>query len=406
MATVPYTFAGDTGNIPLVQLDVNFANVKAFANTAGTVTINAQPNVTSLGTLTTLSVSGNATANYFIGDGSALTNLTIAAGTQIINGNSSVTVAGNSNVSVVVSNVSMATLANTGVYVTGLVSTTGNISATGNLVATANVRGANLFTVGQVSATGNVTGGNILFGSGNVSGTGNITGANVNTTIVSASGNIVGANISIAGNVIGGNIRTSGVVTATGNVIGGNLNAAGLSLSSNVVSNLNVTANISGGNVLFGVGIVSGTGNITGGNIITPGILSVAGNISGGNLSVSGNVYGSVNGYSIGYLNLPQVSASNTVIALSDSGKHYYSTSSSNVTLTIPSDANVPFATGTAIALVNFGSANLNIVTQAAVSLYLGGNSTAGNRVVGSYGMGSIIKVGTNTWGISGTNVS
>lgn len=35
----------------------------------------AQPNITSLGTLTSLTSSGNVTANYFIGDGSLLTNI-------------------------------------------------------------------------------------------------------------------------------------------------------------------------------------------------------------------------------------------------------------------------------------------------------------------------------------------
>ena len=35
----------------------------------------AQPNITSVGTLTSLTSSGNITANYFIGDGSLLTNL-------------------------------------------------------------------------------------------------------------------------------------------------------------------------------------------------------------------------------------------------------------------------------------------------------------------------------------------
>jgi hypothetical protein len=57
---------------------------------AGTVYTNAQPNITSVGTLTALSVTGNissgnaslgnaASATYFIGDGSLLTNLSIAS---------------------------------------------------------------------------------------------------------------------------------------------------------------------------------------------------------------------------------------------------------------------------------------------------------------------------------------
>jgi len=51
MSAVPYTFANDTGNIALSQLDVNFANVKAQADTAVVVTASAQPNISSVGTL-------------------------------------------------------------------------------------------------------------------------------------------------------------------------------------------------------------------------------------------------------------------------------------------------------------------------------------------------------------------
>jgi hypothetical protein len=62
--TVPYTFANQSGNVPASELDANFANVKASADTAVVVTANAQPNITSVGTLTSLSVVG--TSNVII----------------------------------------------------------------------------------------------------------------------------------------------------------------------------------------------------------------------------------------------------------------------------------------------------------------------------------------------------
>lgn len=43
---------------------------------AGTVYTNAQPNITSVGTLTSLTVSGNVGASYFVGNGAQLTNIT------------------------------------------------------------------------------------------------------------------------------------------------------------------------------------------------------------------------------------------------------------------------------------------------------------------------------------------
>ena len=75
--TVPYIFANASGQIPLNELDANFANVKAFATTAGSVTNNVQSNITSVGTLTSLNVSGNITGNTFIGNGALLTGITV-----------------------------------------------------------------------------------------------------------------------------------------------------------------------------------------------------------------------------------------------------------------------------------------------------------------------------------------
>jgi hypothetical protein len=64
--TVPYTFANQTGTIPLAELDANFAAVPDAANVAGTVTSNAQPNITSVGTLTSLSVTGTTSTNLIL----------------------------------------------------------------------------------------------------------------------------------------------------------------------------------------------------------------------------------------------------------------------------------------------------------------------------------------------------
>lgn len=63
MSTVPYIFAGNTGNIPLSELDANFANVKALVDSANIVTNGSQPAITSVGTLSSLSVSGNIYSN-------------------------------------------------------------------------------------------------------------------------------------------------------------------------------------------------------------------------------------------------------------------------------------------------------------------------------------------------------
>jgi hypothetical protein len=82
----------------------------------GTLTTAAQPNVTSVGSLTTLTVTGNITGG----------NLTTAG---------RVSATGNANV--------------------------GNLGTSGLIVATGNITGGNLTTGGVVVATGNITGGNL-----------------------------------------------------------------------------------------------------------------------------------------------------------------------------------------------------------------------------------------------------
>jgi hypothetical protein len=73
--------------------------------------------------------------------------------------------------------------------------------------------------------------------------------------------------------------------------------------------------------------------------------------------------------------------------------------------VTIPNNANVAFATGTVISLVNASTGNLIIGRQDAVSLYLGGNATSAGRTITTYGVATIMKVATNTWFVNGTGV-
>ena len=83
---------------------------------------------------------------------------------------------------------------------------------------------------------------------------------------------------SVAGNVTGGNLLTSGIVSATGNINGGNLSTSGLA---------SVVGTLQSGNVLTG-GNVSATGTVTGGNLLTNGNITT----NGGNISAFGNVSG------------------------------------------------------------------------------------------------------------------
>jgi hypothetical protein len=112
-------------------------------------------------------------------------------------------------------------------------------------------------------------------------------------------------------------------------------------------------------------------------------------------------------GTAVGYRDIPQVSlAANTPIAATDAGRHYYSVSASNLSLTIANNTSVAWPIGTAISIVNANTGNILINQGTGVSLYLAGNATAGNRVLSTFGMATIMNTAANVWFINGTGVS
>jgi hypothetical protein len=268
-----------------------------------------------------------------------------------------------------------------------------------------------------------------------VSVSGNVTGGNLNATGLSLSGNVVSALVSaanitttanISGNYILGNgSQLTGVNSVTVDVTDTNglttiyyptfvenrttaqIARADVDLTYRTddnlltVGNVSVTGNIDGGN-LRTAGQVTATGNVTGGNVTTAGLTSTA------SLSITGNTATvTTANYSIGYLNIPQISlAANTTTALTDSGKHYYSVSASNLALTIANNTSVAWPVGTAISIVNANTGNILINQSTGVSLYLAGNATAGNRVLSTFGMATIMNTAANVWFINGTGLT
>jgi len=147
--------------------------------------------------------------------------------------------------------------------------------------------------------------------------------------------------------------------------------------------------------------------NITSKEITYGNAISVTGNITGGNIITAGNVSGNIAGFAIGYRDIPQVSfTGNATIAAADAGKHFYSTESTNYVLTIANNSSQVFQVGTAITVVNRGTGTITIAQGSGVSLYLAGNSTAGNRTISTYGMASLLNVAANVWMINGTGVT
>lgn len=182
----------------------------------GSLLTNAQPNITSVGSLINLTVTGNANIGNIGTAGLVTATGNITGGNLITAGLvSSATLSASGN-------------ANTGnLGTTTLVATTGNITTINSGLlqnGTSNIVVASSGNV-AVSSAGNsniivVTGtGSNVAGTLSVSGNANV--ANIGTGIVTASGNITGANL-----------ITGGLITATGNVTGNNIIATTYSIQS------------------------------------------------------------------------------------------------------------------------------------------------------------------------------
>ena len=118
-------------------------------------------------------------------------------------------------------------------------------SNTANVVATFANGGVNV--TGIVSASGNITGNYIIGNGSQLTGINysNIVGAysnaNVANYLPTYSGNLTAGNTSVSGNAISGNILTAGQISAAGNITGNNFLMYG---SGNILGNLNVQGNI------------------------------------------------------------------------------------------------------------------------------------------------------------------
>jgi hypothetical protein len=339
--TVPFTFANQTGNIPLAELDANFAALDVQANVAITVSGNSQPNITDVGTLTYLSSSGNITADYFVGNGAALTGI-VAVSTY---GNSNVaaylpvdpTIFGinsnvartNSNVANTNSNVAR-TNSNVSNTNSNVSNTNSNVASTNSNVANLTIRlantnsnvanlAANITTLqGQVYANANVANYLPIY-SGNVSANyfigngslltnlpaGDYSNANVAAYLPIYTGNIGSGNIGVTGALIAlGNITSSanivvepgGFFVGNGNLLS-NVNALtldGASPSITDVTNTIVLRDLSGNvEANFFIGDGSQLSNLPAGNYGNANVASYlptyTGDITANNISATGN---------------------------------------------------------------------------------------------------------------------
>jgi hypothetical protein len=326
---------------------IPFAAASNTANFAGTVTTASQPNITTVGTLTSVTTTGLVSATGDITGGNIRTTGLVSATGNVISGN---------------------------INTPGLIFATGNIFANGNLgtaglmFAAGNITGGNIRTGGQVSAFGNITSAGYVLGDGS-----QLTGlpagynnANVTALLAGYGSNV----ISTTGNITSGNLRTAGLISATGDITGGNVNAgASITATSHTGATFSATGNITGGNINTG-SQVTATGNVTGGNLRTVGQVSATGNVTGNFFVGNGSLLTGIS--ASGYGN------ANVVTLLAGYGSNTISTTG-NVT------ASYVFGNGSQLTGLPATYGNANVVTLLAGfgsnTISTTGNVTAANFI-------------------------
>jgi hypothetical protein len=343
-------------------------NITGNAATAGTVTTNAQPNITSVGILTSLSVSGNITtgnldgansitANYFIGSGNNLSNI------QGANVSGAVSFATTAN-SVALANVSGAG----NIASINLDGSTSNVLYGNGVFAPAAATYGNsdvatfLGSYGSntITTTGNVSVGNII---GNGQALSGIVGANVTgaVTYAGTANSVALANVSGAGNIASINLDGS-----TSNVLYGNGVFAPAAVS---YGNSNVATFLAS----YGSNTITTTGNINAGNIITGGIVSATGNITAPFFIGNGS---QLTGISVG--------AGSQIV-----------NGNSNVTVTANSNVSISVAGTSNVVVVTNTSANITGTLSVSGNTDVGNLNTANAGLVG--GNNVTFTTGSNT---------
>jgi len=271
-----------TGTPPLtVQSTTRVPNLNATL--AGTVTTAAQPNITSVGTLTSLSVTGNTVTGslyansgtikgqYLAGDGSNITNISVAAGSYIVNGTSNAALATNGNFTVQVNGITnVFQVSQAGTTVQGYL----NASTLGGSLTTGTQ--PNITSVGtltSLSVTGNISTGNITSGglvTGNGAGLSGLVGSNVTGQVpyAAVANSVAGANVTgqvnyaaVAYSVAGTNVIGQVAYANTANSVAG-ANVSGQ------VNYANVANNVAGGNVSGQVNYAAIANSVAAANIV------------------------------------------------------------------------------------------------------------------------------------------
>jgi hypothetical protein len=342
-------YGGSSGN-PFNQ-DLNTGNSVTFASVSVTGNVNSgnihTGQISATGNIVTangnISGANYVSGNFFVGDGSGLSNISVVANTGNITFNNS-TVVGPS--------FGVVPSANSSVY----------IQPTVDSATRYQFSGATMSAPGAVSATGNITGAYFLGNGSQLTGLQSFVGATGATGVTGATGTAgtngaTGATGTAGTNGATGVTGATGATGATGSFSGNlaaNVNGYGYSISN--VAFITATANITAANF---IGNISITGNVTG---TSPNVQLVAGSYTY-TFDNTGNVTLPAGGDLVFSANTTLTSLSNGNITIDPNG-----TGQLLVTATTPAQfGNTISAAGNITTAGKFfgdGSALSNVVTQ------------------------------------------
>ena len=364
-----------------------YGNANA-ATVANTVVDNAQPNITSVGTLTSLAVTGNTTSGNFIG--------------TLANGNSNIRINADSTIAMsAMGSPSVLVINSTGVNVSGTGNFTGDLSAA-NLIGPLSNGNSN---VNIPSANGNIN----LTAVGNTTMVVSGTGANINGDLTVTGVSNLGSNANVR---ITGGIPFDVLLTVDG---AGNLAWGTITFESIYNGNSNVYVTQDGNITMYVAGNTTARFTATSTGIVANGTFSVSGNATVDNLSTTGTA-------NVGTLNvtgnvtsnlLPNANVTYDLGSPTQRWKDLYLANSTiylgNASITANGNAITTSGNTTAVNLIATGSlsvtGNANVGNLGTARVLATANITA-PQIISNVATGTSPLVVTSTTQVANLNVA
>jgi hypothetical protein len=102
--------------------------------------------------------------------------------------------------------------------------------------------------------------------------------------------------------------------------------------------------------------------------------------------------------YGSGTVSINEQTGTTYTLVLSDAGKLVRCSNSSAIAVTVPTNSSVAYPTGTTITIEQQGAGQITVSGDSGVTV----NAYGGTKTMGQYAMVQIIKVGTDTWTLTG----